>query len=118
VRNDSPSRRFAERELLGIDDEGKEERVVLWIEYQPEALWAVGRAINPQLRDDNGSRDDDYIFKGYELDDALEQANGALSDDLSVSHEEGVGQEIAPFSREEILEPLERWFYHHGESGE
>jgi hypothetical protein len=115
VPKDSPSRRFAERALLGIDDEGNEERVVFWIEYQPEALWAVGRAVNPQLRPGNGQRDDDYIFKGYELDDALTEANGALSDDLRVSSEEGIEQEVLPFTRDEILEPLERWFFHHGD---
>jgi hypothetical protein len=113
VHRNSPSRRFAERSLLGIDDEGNEERVVFWIEYQPEALWAVGRAINPQLRPGNEPRNDDYVFKGYELDDALSEANGALSDDLRVSSEEGIEQEIHPFAREEILEPLERWFFHH-----
>ena len=94
--------------MLGIDDEGNEERVVFWIEYQPEALWAVGRAVNPQLRSDSGPRDDDYIFKGYELDDALTEANGALSDDLRVSSEEGIEQEVLSFARDEILEPLER----------
>lgn len=113
MRNDSPSRRFAERELLGIDDAGVEERVVVWIEYQPEALWAVGRVVNPQLR--NGSHPDDYIFSGYELDDALREANGALSDDLRVSSEEGVEQNVSLFTREEILVPLEHWFFHHGE---
>ena len=111
----SSSRRFAERSLLGIDDEGNEESVVLWIEYQPEALWAIGRAVNPQLRPGNEPRDDDYIFKGYELDDALAEVNGALSDDLRVSSEEGVEQEVPAFTREEILEPLERWFFHHGD---
>lgn len=110
-----PSRRFAERALLGIDDEGNEERVVFWIEYQPEAIWAVGRTVNPQLRPDSAPRDDDYIFKGFELGDALSEANGALSDDLRVSSEEGVEQDVPPFAREEILEPLERWFFHHGD---
>ena len=112
---ESPSRRFAERALLGIDDAGNEERVVFWIEYQPEALWAVGRAVNPQLRPDNGPRADDYIFKGYELDDALTEANGALSDDLRVSSEEGIEQEVPAFARDELLAPLERWFFHHGD---
>lgn len=115
VPKSSSSRRFAERTLRGIDDQGNEERVVFWIEYQPEALWTVGRAVNLELRPDKRPREDDYIFKGYELDDALTAANGALSDDLRVSSEEGIEQNVLSFAREEILERLERWFFHHGD---
>ena len=107
------SRRFAERSLVGIDDVGNEERITLWIEYQPEALWAVGRVVNPQLRDSDEAKEEDYIFHGFELDDALNEANGALSDDLRVSREEGIESDLEPFSREEILARLERWFFHH-----
>jgi hypothetical protein len=115
---DPESSRFAERALLGIDDAGNEERVLIWIEYRPDALWAVGRIVNPQLRSNGDPRDDDYIFQGYELDDAISEANGALSDDLRVSSEEGIAQDVTPFSREEILVPLERWFFRHGEGEE
>jgi len=107
------SRRFAERSLVGIDDVGNEERITLWIEYQPEALWAVGRVVNPQLRDSGEPKEDDYIFRGFELDDALNEANGALSDDLRVSRDEGIDSDLEPFSREEILTKLEHWFFHH-----
>jgi hypothetical protein len=111
------SRRFAERSLVGIDDVGNEERITIWVEYQPEALWAVGRVVNPQLRDSDEPKEEDYIFQGFELDDALNEANGALSDDLRVSREEGIELELEPFSREEILARLEHWFFHHeGES--
>src|SRR5919204_4510706 len=41
---------FAERVLEGVDDAGASERVVIWIERKPGALWAVGRAVNPQHR--------------------------------------------------------------------
>ena len=107
------SRRFAERSLVGIDDLGNEERIILWIEYQPDALWAVGRVVNSQLRDSDEPKEEDYIFRGFELDDALNEANGALSDDLRVSSEEGIEPDLESFSREEVLARLERWFFHH-----
>jgi hypothetical protein len=107
------SRRFAERSLVGIDDVGNEERITLWIEYQPDAVWAVGRVVNPQLRESDEPKEEDFIFRGFELDDALNEANGALSDDLRVSREEGIEPELEPFAREEILDQLERWFFHH-----
>jgi len=115
VPKNHDSRRFAERSLVGIDDVGNEERITLWIEYQPEALWAVGRVVNPQLRASDEPRDEDYMFRGFELDDALSEANGALSDDLRVSREEGIEPELEPFSRDEILARLEHWFFHHDE---
>ena len=104
--------RFAERVLRGFDDQGDEERVVLWIERKPGALWAVGRAVNPQLRQSDEPRNDDYVFEGYELDDALEAANGVLEDDVRVLEEDGLPTEgIKPFTRNELLKPLERWFF-------
>jgi hypothetical protein len=112
------SRRFAERTLTGIDDVGNEERIVLWIEYQPEALWAVGRVVNPQLRSSDEPKEDDYIFRGFELDDALGEANGALSDDLRVSSDEGIELDVTPFARAEILAQLERWFFHHNDESQ
>ena len=102
---------FAERVLEGVDDVGVSERVVIWIERKPGALWAVGRAINPQHRDSEESRTDDYLFEGYELDDALEAANSALEDDLSVSESDGRSEKMKPFTRGELLKPLERWFF-------
>jgi hypothetical protein len=102
---------FAERVLEGIDESGAEERVVIWVERRAGALWVVGRAVNPQHRPDHRPRPEDVIFEGYELDDALESANAALDDDLRVSREDGRAQELAPFRRGELLEPLERWFF-------
>jgi hypothetical protein len=103
--------RFAEREVQGVDDRGEAERVVIWIERLPGALWAVGRAVNPQYRRSDEARRDDYIFQGYELSDALEAANGALEDDARVSEQDGRGEKVKPFVREELLRPLERWFF-------
>jgi hypothetical protein len=111
VRRRSSSARFAERVLHGVDDAGASERIVIWIERKPGAIWAVGRAVNPEYRPSEDPRPDDYIFEGYELDDALEQANGALRDDASVSAGDGRAEEVAMFEREELLKPLERWFF-------
>jgi hypothetical protein len=96
MKRHSTEGRFAERVVSGVDDRGSEERIAIWIERKAGAVWAVGRAVNPQHRATDDPRPDDYLFEGYELEDALACANGALAD---------------PFSREEILKPLERWFF-------
>ena len=111
MRKKDTSARFAERVLEGRDDGGAAERIVIWIERRPGALWAVGRAINPQYRPSDEPRRDDYIFEGYELEDALEQANAALEDDVRVLEEDGRTGRVAPFKRAELLGPLERWFF-------
>jgi hypothetical protein len=102
---------FAERVLEGVDDAGITERVVIWIERKPGAVWAVGRAVNPQHRRSEEPDPDDYLFEGYELEDALEQANATLDDDARVSAQDGRASACDPFAREELLRPLERWFF-------
>jgi hypothetical protein len=57
--------RCAERILRGVDDAGREERVVIWLERKEGALWAVGRAVNPQHRPSDAPRSDDYLFEGH-----------------------------------------------------
>ena len=47
---------------------------------------------------------DDYLFEGYELDDALAAANEALEDDMSVSERDGRPENLKPFTRGELLE--------------
>jgi hypothetical protein len=103
--------RFAQRELHGVDDQGVRERIVVWVERRPGALWAVGRMVNPEQRPNEEPRSGDYIFEGYELEDALEAANEALEDDVRVSEELGIAERVRPFRRDEILEPLEKWFF-------
>ena len=103
--------RFAERVLTGVDHSGQEERVVVWIERKPGTLWAVGRAVNPHLRPTDEPRKDDYVFEGYELDDALEHANAVLEDDCEVLEQDGRTVDVKPFLRQEMLGPLERWFF-------
>jgi hypothetical protein len=106
------SGRFAERVLHGVDDLGAEERIVIWIERRPGAVWAVGRAVDPQHRSTVEPREDDYVFQGYELEDALEHANGCLEDDVRVLEQDGRdGTSVKPFVREELLKPLEKWFF-------
>jgi hypothetical protein len=105
--------RFAERVVHGVGEDGSRDEIVVWIERRPGAVWAVGRAINPKHRNSSGPRRNDYLFEGYELGDALAAANRALSDDLQISAEEGVNEDVRPFRDDELLKPLERWFFGH-----
>jgi hypothetical protein len=113
VKSQEPAGRFAERVVQGLDDAGREERVVIWIERRPGALWTVCRAVNPHLRSSAESRPEDRIWQGYELEDALESANAALEDDCVVSEADGGRALTRPFRREELLRPLERLFFGH-----
>ena len=110
---DSGATRFAERVIHGIGVDGSREEIVFWIERRPGALWAVGRAIDFRNRSIPEPRPDDYIFEGYEMGDALEAANNALADDLLVSAEEGVNERVRRFTEDDLLKPLERWFFGH-----
>jgi hypothetical protein len=103
--------RFAERVVEGRDDAGAAERIEIWIERKEGGLWAVGRAVNPQFRSSDEPRPDDYVFEGYELQDALDAANETLEDDVSVSEGDGSDIRQRPFRRSEVLGPLERWFF-------
>jgi hypothetical protein len=111
VRRTSNAGRFAERVIESVDDGGAPERIVIWIERKEGGVWGVGRAVNPQHRASDEPRPNDYVFEGYELDDALEQANATLEDDVSVSEQDGRTGKVLPFKRAELLGPLERWFF-------
>jgi hypothetical protein len=111
MRRSSREGRYAERTLVGVDDVGEEEQILLWIERRPGAVWAVGRAVNPHLRDSDEPRPEDVIFEGYELGDALDRANDALEDDVQVIEEDGRPADARPFTRKEVLPLLERWFF-------
>ncbi len=111
MRRPSQAGRYAERVLNDVDDGGAPERIVIWIERKEGGVWAVGRAVNPQHRSSDEPRRDDYLFEGYELEDALEAANAALEDDVVVSSEDGHEEKVRPFTRTEIAAPLERWFF-------
>jgi hypothetical protein len=103
--------RFAERVLHGVDDDGEDERIAIWIERRPGAVWVVGRAVNAHLRPTDDPRPEDVVFEGYELDDALTHANEALEDDVEVLEGEGRDVDARPFTRKEVLPALERWFF-------
>ncbi len=111
MRRSSREGRYAERTLAGVDDVGDEERIAIWIERREGALWVVGRAVNPQLRESDEPRPEDMIFEGYELQDALDRANEALEDDVSVLERDGLPASAKPFTRKEVLPLLERWFF-------
>ena len=111
MKQREPSAVFAQRVVEGVDDAGARETIVIWIERKAGALWAVGRAVNPQHRPSEEPRRDDYVFEGYELEDAIEKANACLDDDATVSAADGRGGSVEPFAREELLKPLERWFF-------
>ena len=111
MRRTSKAGRFAERLLTGVDDAGNEERIVIWIERKAGAVWAVGRSVNLHLRSSDEPRRDEYLFEGYELDDALNHANEVLEDDVSVLEGDRRSVDVKPFVRKELLGPLERWFF-------
>jgi hypothetical protein len=111
MRRHATDARCAERILLGVDDAGREERIVIWVERKQGAVWAVGRAVNPQHRRSDEPRQDDYLFEGHELGDALEAANGALEDDVRVLEDDGNADRVKPFTRKEVLPVLERFFF-------
>jgi hypothetical protein len=111
MRRSSRESRYAERTLVGVDDSGAEERVVIWLERRPGGVWAVGRSVNPHLRESDEPRAEDLVFEGFELEDALGQANEALEDDVSVLEGDGREADARPFTRKEVLPLLERWFF-------
>ena len=111
MKHSAGAGRFAERIVEGRDDGGSTERVLIWIERRPGALWAVGRQVNPQHRETDEPREEDYVWQGYELDDCLEAANTTLEDDAVVSEEDGRTERVKPFVRDELLAPLEKFFF-------
>jgi hypothetical protein len=111
VKAPAKAGRFAERIVDGLDDAGRPERVVIWIERRAGAVWAVGRMVNPQHRQTDAPRPDDYLWEGHELEDCLETANSVLEDDAVVSEDDGAAAKVKPFRREELLAPLEKFFF-------
>jgi hypothetical protein len=105
------ARHFAARTLGGRDDHGVREEIHIWIDWLPGGIWGVGRVVDLSARENPGIvREEDWVFRGYEMQDALEAANAALSADLDVSREVGEERAAAPFSEAELRPRLERWF--------
>ena len=94
------------------DDERGIDSVLIWIEHRPEdGAWAVGRASDLAQRDFDEPREQDYVFVGFDIDDALDAANGALEDDVVAGEDEGFDGNLRPFLRKELEEPLNEWFW-------
>jgi hypothetical protein len=113
VERDVEAMRFAQRMLHGVGEDGAREEIVIWIERRPGAVWSVGREIDPKSRPVVAPKHENFLFEGYEMGDALEAANNALSDDLRVSSGDGLNEDVEPFVEDELLKPLERWFFGH-----
>jgi hypothetical protein len=111
MQHNGSSRWFAERTIEAVADDGTRELITVWIERRPGALWAVGRAAGLNERRDGAVHRDDYVFEGYEMGDALEAANAALAAELEVSRGEGRAQDVQEFTADDLLRPLERWFF-------
>jgi hypothetical protein len=110
--SDRAHKHFAERTLTGLDDGGRREEVRIWIDWLPGGIWGVGRVVDLAARENPSLvREDDWVFRGYEMQDALQAANAALSADLDVSRELDEAFAAAPFSESELRPRLERWFH-------
>ena len=82
--------------LRGVDDGGAEERVVVWIERRRARCGPSAARSIPQHRSSDEPRRDDYVFEGYELDDALEHANSVPRGRLAVSEDDGRRERCGP----------------------
>lgn len=103
---------FATRTIPMPDsDERGIESILIWIERRDDGSWAVGRASDLTQREFAEPRAHDYVFTGFEIDDALDAANGALEDDVVASEQDGIDVEVAPFLRRDLEEPLNDWFW-------
>jgi hypothetical protein len=96
---------------MPANDERGIDSVLVWIERREDGTWAVGRASDLTQRSFAEPRDSDYVFSGFEIDDALDAANGALEDDVVASEQDGFTAEVSPFLRRELEEPLNEWFW-------
>lgn len=109
-----PATRFAERVVRTRSDEGVREKVTIWIDHVDVdgGAWSVGRAVDLEVRTEKAPRPEE-VFRGFELGDALEAANGALEDEIAAAErEEGDGNDqIRPFTEQELQRRLERWFF-------
>ncbi len=92
-------------------DERGVESILIWVEHREDGSWAVGRASDLTQRQNAAPRESDYVFTGFDIDDALDAANGALEDDLTASEGDGIHAEAQPFLRRDLESPLNDWFW-------
>ncbi len=113
---DAGSTRFAERTVeTRSDADGTREAVTIWIDHLDVdgGGWRVARAVDLARRAPGPPRPGEELFRGFELADALEAANGALEDEIAAAErEEGDGNDgVRPFTESELQKRLERWFF-------
>lgn len=111
-QSDVRSRWYSTRTIPMPDsDERGVESILIWIEHREDGSWAVGRASDLTQRTHAEPRSHDYVFTGFEIDDALDAANGALEDDVVASEQDGIDVAVSPFLRRELESPLNEWFW-------
>lgn len=93
------------------DDERGIDSILIWIEHRSGAEWAVGRASDLAQREYSEPRERDYIFTGFDIDDAIGAANNALEDDVTASELDGMDADARPFTKSELQDPLNEWFW-------
>jgi len=84
---------------------------MIWVEHREDGSWAVGRASDLAQRENAEPRESDYLFVGFEIDDALDAANAALEDDSVASEQDGIRTECPPILRRDLEQPLNEWFW-------
>lgn len=111
-QSDVRTRWYATRTIPMPDhDERGIESILIWIERREDGSWSVGRASDLTQREHGEPREHDYVFTGFEIDDALDAANGALEDDVVASEQDGISVDISPFLRRDLEDPLNDWFW-------
>ena len=111
-QNEAQTNWYAARTLPMPDaDERGIESILIWIERR-NGGWAVGRASDLAQRQYSEPRRHDFVFEGFDLDDALNAANEALEDELQAAEMDGLDPDnVRPFTRREVQEPLNEWFW-------
>ena len=102
-----------ERLLHGVGVDGSREEAMIWIERRTGPTWAVGRAIDFRNCSIPEPRDDDYVFEAMRWVTPSRPRTTRWPMDLVVSSEEGIDESVPRFTEEDLLKPLERWFFGH-----
>jgi hypothetical protein len=112
ARSEVQARWYATRTIpMPAHDERGIDSILIWVEHRAEGEWAVGRASDLDQRTFAEPRETDYVFAGFDMNDALEAANNALEDDVTASELDGMDADARPFTRSELQEPLNEWFW-------
>ena len=106
MRKISSDGRCAERTLEGFDDAGRAERIVIWLERQQGAVWAVGRAVNPQHRPSGEPRATTTSSRGTSWTTPSTARTERSPTTYTFSNGDGHVQDVPPFTRDELLKPL------------